>query len=77
METDTETVAGESVMRSNGRLALQDHASEDFPDGRKEAWAVVLGACLALFASAGMVNSYVSVSMWVFAKAELTSVFPP
>ncbi|KAI8989614.1 hypothetical protein BD414DRAFT_311664 [Trametes punicea] len=32
---------------------------EYVPDGGKEAWVVVLGSSLALFASAGMINAYV------------------
>lgn len=32
---------------------------EYVPDGGKEAWTVVLGSTLALFASAGMINAYV------------------
>ncbi|KAL1940489.1 hypothetical protein VTO73DRAFT_9061 [Trametes versicolor] len=56
LETDTATVAGSFV--PSDPPALQDLAIEDFPDGGKEAWTVVLGACLALFASAGMVNTY-------------------
>lgn len=32
---------------------------EHVPDGGKEAWTVVLGSTLALFASAGMINAYV------------------
>lgn len=35
---------------------------EYVPDGGREAWIVVLGSSLALFASAGMVNAYVSYS---------------
>lgn len=34
-------------------------SSECFPDGGREAWIVVLGSSLSLFASAGMVNAYV------------------
>ncbi|KAI0763860.1 monocarboxylate permease [Trametes elegans] len=34
------------------------HDLDDVPDGGKEAWTVVLGSVLALFASAGMVNTY-------------------
>ncbi len=63
MEIKTETVVGSLTMQSSDPLALQDSASEDFPDGGRGAWAVVIGACLALFASAGMVNSYVSSSV--------------
>lgn len=29
------------------------------PDGGREAWLVVMGSSLALFASAGMINAYV------------------
>ena len=37
-------------------------ALEFVPDGGREAWTVVLGSTLALFASAGMINAYVSLS---------------
>ncbi|KAI0364987.1 MFS general substrate transporter [Pilatotrama ljubarskyi] len=51
VDTDTLTVAGSYVPKPEPPLpALQD--------GGKEAWTVVLGAALALFASAGMVNTY-------------------
>lgn len=65
LDTETATVAGSFV--PSDPPALQDLPIEDFPDGGKEAWTVVLGACLALFASAGMVNTYVSsrLSLWV------------
>ena len=33
---------------------------EYVPDGGKEAWLVVLGSTMGLFASAGMINAYVS-----------------
>ena len=32
---------------------------EYVPDGGREAWIVVLGTTMALFASAGMINAYV------------------
>ena len=32
------------------------------PEGGREAWTVVLGSTLALFASAGMINAYVRLS---------------
>lgn len=38
-------------------------ADEEFvPEGGREAWTVVLGSTLALFASAGMINAYVSLT---------------
>ncbi|OSC99674.1 MFS general substrate transporter [Trametes coccinea BRFM310] len=50
---------------SDGRLhtPVDDTASPPYeldyvPDGGKEAWTVVLGSSLALFASAGMINAY-------------------
>ena len=39
--------------------AVQEQELEYVPDGGGEAWTVVLGSTLALFASAGMINSYV------------------
>ncbi|KAI0827531.1 monocarboxylate permease [Trametes gibbosa] len=54
-DADTATVAG-SVAPPAEPPAPQD--LEHVPDGGKEAWTVVLGASLALFASAGMVNTY-------------------
>ncbi len=39
---------------------VEEPQLEYVPDGGKEAWTVVLGSSLALFASAGMINTYVS-----------------
>ncbi|KAH9846763.1 monocarboxylate permease [Lenzites betulinus] len=55
VDTDTATVAG-SFVPTASPPAPQD--LEHVPDGGKEAWTVVVGASLALFASAGMVNTY-------------------
>lgn len=42
-------------------LALDAEPELEYvPDGGREAWTVVLGSSLALFASAGMINAYVS-----------------
>ncbi len=38
---------------------LHEQELEYVPDGGKAAWTVVMGSTLALFASAGMINSYV------------------
>ena len=38
--------------------ASHEQELEYVPDGGKAAWTVVLGSTLALFASAGMINSY-------------------
>ncbi|TFK87296.1 MFS general substrate transporter [Polyporus arcularius HHB13444] len=37
---------------------VEEPQLEYVPDGGKEAWTVVLGSSLALFASAGMINTY-------------------
>lgn len=44
-----------------GDPAVSAQELDYVPDGGREAWTVVLGACLALFASAGMINAYVSI----------------
>ncbi|KAI0666933.1 monocarboxylate permease [Trametes maxima] len=54
VDTETATVAGSIVPETAPVLDQLEHV----PDGGKEAWTVVLGAALALFASAGMVNTY-------------------
>lgn len=38
---------------------LATEEDEYVPDGGREAWTVVMGSSLALFASAGMINAYV------------------
>ena len=40
---------------------VEEPPPEYVPDGGKEAWTVVLGSSLALFASAGMINAYVRI----------------
>lgn len=68
-ETERSTVVGTSRSPSldgDDQQALGDVAASvqelDYvPDGGREAWTVVLGSCLALFASAGMINAYVSI----------------
>ncbi|KAI0628488.1 monocarboxylate permease [Trametes polyzona] len=59
IETETATIAESLAVPA---LHPEDPPStkdlDDVPDGGKEAWTVVLGSSLALFASAGMVNTY-------------------
>lgn len=46
-------------LRTDVAAAPQSDEDEYVPDGDREAWTVVLGSSLALFASAGMINAYV------------------
>ena len=50
-----------NAVTTNGPTST--HESEEqleyVPDGGREAWTVVLGSSLALFASAGMINAFV------------------
>ncbi|EIW53525.1 MFS general substrate transporter [Trametes versicolor FP-101664 SS1] len=65
-ETERSTVVGtprSPSLDGDDQQALGDVAASirdlDYvPDGGREAWTVVLGSCLALFASAGMINAY-------------------
>lgn len=50
----------------NASLTSQPEPELEYvPDGGKEAWTVVLGSSLALFASAGMINAYVSMALFL------------
>ena len=60
----TETQAHTADVAVPADAASMD-ALEFVPDGGREAWTVVLGSTLALFASAGMINAYVSLSSLV------------
>ena len=55
--TDTGTITASSSIAEPPHEGQQE--LEHVPDGGREAYTVVLGASLALFASAGMVNTYV------------------
>ncbi|KAI0364210.1 monocarboxylate permease [Pilatotrama ljubarskyi] len=46
------------VVEDPSALPPESQELEYVPDGGREAWTVVLGSSLALFASAGMINSY-------------------
>ncbi|KAI0653062.1 monocarboxylate permease [Cubamyces menziesii] len=54
--TDTGTITASSSIAEPPHEGQQE--LEHVPDGGREAYTVVLGASLALFASAGMVNTY-------------------
>ena len=55
--TETGTITAGSSIADSPQEDQQE--PEHVPDGGREAYTVVLGASLALFASAGMVNTYV------------------
>ncbi|KAI0741766.1 monocarboxylate permease [Daedaleopsis nitida] len=55
LEAQTTVVDSPEVV---GSLAVEAAEPEHVPDGGREAWTVVLGSSLALFASAGMINAY-------------------
>ncbi len=68
-ETERSTVVGTPrapSLTGDDQQALGDDVATSaqeldyVPDGGREAWTVVLGSCLALFASAGLINAYVS-----------------
>ena len=50
----------DSAAEANAEAESEEPPPEYIPDGGREAWMVVLGSSLALFASAGMVNAYVN-----------------
>ena len=57
---DTQLATVNPVVDDQALVADPEPALEYVPDGGREAWTVVLGSSLALFASAGMINAYVS-----------------
>ena len=54
------TVVGPAVVDDPPPEPSAELEPEYVPDGGREAWTVVLGSSFALFASAGMINTYVS-----------------
>ena len=54
------TVVGPAVVDDPPPESSAQLEPEYVPDGGREAWTVVLGSSFALFASAGMINTYVS-----------------
>ncbi|KAI0357821.1 monocarboxylate permease [Trametes cingulata] len=51
-------VAPATAIEESSPARPQSPELEHVPDGGREAWTVVLGSSLGLFASAGMINSY-------------------
>lgn len=62
--SDTVNIVSDIVADSS--LAPAEEELEYVPDGGKEAWTVVLGSTLALFASSGLANSYVRLLLFSY-----------
>ena len=65
VEAHATVVGSTDVDYSPVRAPHRDEELEYVPDGGREAWTVVLGSTLALFASAGMINAYVSLYVYI------------
>ena len=57
--SDTEKQDGYEPPRVDVTAAPANANEEFVPDGGRQAWTVIFGSTLALFASAGMLNTYV------------------
>ena len=60
-KVEAHTAVPNTAVGRGATVSATEDELEYVPDGGREAWTVLLGSTLALFASAGMINAYVCV----------------